>query len=68
MSSATPADFIDVRASKARAPHLGFERTEIVLPGVPKEKFHRRFIVSHRGITRPTWHVQYAFHCWSLKN
>jgi len=38
MSSATPADFIDVRASKARASHLGFERTEIVLPGVLKEK------------------------------
>lgn len=57
MSSATPADFIDVRASKARAPHLGFDRTEIVLLCVLKKRFHCRFIVSHCGIARPTWHV-----------
>jgi len=53
MSSASPADFIDVRARKARAPHLGFERTEIVLLCVlkKKERFHCRFIVSHRRIS-----------------
>jgi len=46
MSSATPADFIDVvRASKTRAPHLGFDRTEIFALCTEK-KFHCRFIVS----------------------
>lgn len=68
MSSATPADFIDVvRASKTCAPHLGFDRTEIFALCTEK-KFHCRFIVSHRGIARPTWHIQYTFHHWSLKN
>lgn len=69
MSSATPADFIDVRVRKARAPHLSFERTEIVLLCILKKKISLSvYRFAPRDFARPTWHVQFAFHHWSLKN
>lgn len=64
MSSATPADFIDVRASKARAPHLGFDRTEI-LPCVLKKRFHCLSVYRFAPQDRPA-HVTRTVHFPSL--